>query len=110
MMLNMSQHIKFGNIAKLIDRQKLKAVKIFSGNMRDVTVEMLVIRYLSFFIVNKTSHAYPVIKLSGKFEANNISYCKAPFAIIHIAPKDLIECAGITQDHCRPFGSDINFL
>src|SRR6187402_1468371 len=109
MMLNMCQEIKFGNIAKLIDWQKLKAVKIFCGDMRDITIEMLVIRDLRFFVMNKTTHSQPVIKLSGEFEANNISYCKAPSAIIHIAPKDLIECATITQDHRGPFRTNINF-
>src|SRR6188508_1734135 len=110
MVFNMSEHIKFGNIAKLIDRQKLKAVKIFSGDMRDITIEMLVIWYLSFFVMNKTTHSQPVIKLSCEFETNNISYCKAPFTIIHIAAKDFIECATISQDHCWPFRTDINFL
>ena len=42
-MFNMCKHIKFWNITKLIDGQKLKAIKIFAGNMRDVAIEMLVI-------------------------------------------------------------------
>src|SRR4030095_10512864 len=96
-MFDICQRIKFFVVAVFIIGSQLETIEIFEIKNGLITIEMLQVRYLHFFCVDKSTNTYSVAELTPNFKIHIVENREFPFVKIHITPEYTIDAFIIFQ-------------